>query len=102
MRWSYSETRRSKAASNATWPWVWTIVGVVFFVYFVLSLIFHEPVRACTETLAARPLTAFATGLLVLLLTGPVCLLLAVSVVGLAVVPFVLAALFIGAIAGKI
>jgi uncharacterized RDD family membrane protein YckC len=41
-------------------------------------------------------------GLLVLLLTGPVCLLLAVSVVGLAVVPFVLAALFIGAIVGKI
>ena len=83
-------------------PWVWTIVGLVFFVYFVLGLIFHEPVRACTGTLAERPLTAFATGLLVLLLTGPVCLLLAVSVVGLAVVPFVLAALFIGAIIGKI
>jgi uncharacterized RDD family membrane protein YckC len=83
-------------------PWVWRIVGLVFLVYLVLSLIFHEPVRACTETLAAKPLTAFAVGLLVLLLTGPVCVLLAVSVVGLAVVPFVLAALFIGAIVGKI
>jgi uncharacterized RDD family membrane protein YckC len=83
-------------------PWVWRIVGLVFLVYFVLNLIFHEPVRACTETLAAKPLTAFAVGLLVLLLTGPVCLLLAVSVVGLAVVPFVLAALFVGAIVGKI
>jgi uncharacterized RDD family membrane protein YckC len=83
-------------------PWVWRIVGLVFVVYLVLSLIFHEPVRACTETLAGKPLTTFAVGLLVLLLTGPVCVLLAVSVVGLAVVPFVLAALFIGAIVGKI
>lgn len=83
-------------------PWVWRIVGLVFLVYLVLNLIFHEPVRACTETLAERPLTAFAVGLLVLLLTGPVCVLLAISVVGLAVVPFVLAALFIGAIVGKI
>ena len=83
-------------------PWVWRIVGLFFLVYLVLSLIFHEPVRACTETLAGKPLTAFAVGLLVLLLTGPVCVLLAVSVVGLAVVPFVLAALFIGAIVGKI
>jgi uncharacterized RDD family membrane protein YckC len=83
-------------------PWVWRIVGLFFLVYLVLSLIFHEPVRACTETLAGKPLTTFAVGLLVLLLTGPVCVLLAVSVVGLAVVPFVLAALFIGAIVGKI
>jgi uncharacterized RDD family membrane protein YckC len=83
-------------------PWIWTIVAVVFLVYLALGLIFHEPVRACTETLAAKPLTTFAVGLLVLLLTGPVCLLLAVSVVGLAVVPFVLAALFIGGIMGKI
>ena len=83
-------------------PWIWRIVGLFFLVYLVLNLIFHEPVRACTQTLAGKPLTAFAVGLLVLLLVGPVCVLLAVSVVGLAVVPFVLAALFIGAIVGKI
>jgi uncharacterized RDD family membrane protein YckC len=83
-------------------PWVWRIVGLVLLVYFVLNLIFHEPIRACAATLGEKPLTAFAVGLLVLLLTGPVCLLLAVSVVGLAVVPFVLAALFIGGIVGKI
>ena len=83
-------------------PWVWRFVGVVFFVYLILSLIFHEPVRGCVHTLGEKPLTAFAVGLLVLLLTGPVCLLLAVSVVGLAVVPFVIAALFIGGIIGKI
>jgi len=83
-------------------PWVWRIVAFVFVVYLVLNLIFHEPIRACVYTFDDRPLTAFAVGLLVLLLMGPVCLLLAVSVVGLAVVPFVIAAFFIGGIIGKI
>ncbi len=59
-------------------PWVWGIVGIFFIVYLVVSLVFHHPVRASAETLAGRPLTAFVVGLLVLLLTGPVCLLLAV------------------------
>src|SRR5262249_13526111 len=49
-------------------PWVWGIVGAFFVVYLMLSVLFHKPVRASAETLAARPLTAFATGLLVLLL----------------------------------
>ena len=83
-------------------PWVWRIVGLVFLIYLILNLIFHEPIRACVRIFDDRPLTAFAVGLLVLLLTGPVCVLLAVSVVGLAVVPFVVAALFIGGIIGKI
>ena len=42
------------------------------------------------------------SGLLVMLLAGPICLLLAVSVVGIAVVPFVMCALLIAAIFGKI
>src|SRR5262249_28040764 len=44
----------------------------------------------------------FVVGLLVLLLAGPVCLLLTVSVIGIAVVPFVLCALFLGWIVGKV
>ena len=83
-------------------PWVWRIVALAFLVYLILNLIFPEPIRACVRTFDDRPLTAFAVGLLVMLLTGPVCVLLAVSVVGLAVVPFVVAALFIGGILGKI
>jgi uncharacterized RDD family membrane protein YckC len=83
-------------------PWVWRIVGVFFLVYLILSLFLHEPVRVCADTLAGRPLTVFVVGLLVLLLTGPVCLLLAVSMIGLAVVPIVLSALFVGAIIGKV
>jgi uncharacterized RDD family membrane protein YckC len=82
--------------------WVWGIVGIFFLVYIVLSLLFHLPVRGCAETLAEKPLTTLAVGLLVLLLTGPVCLLLAVSVIGIAVVPFVLCSLFVAWIVGRV
>src|SRR5258708_11596996 len=68
-------------------PWVWAVVGLFFLVYLALNIVFDRPIRACATTLAERPLTAFLAGLLVLLLAGPVCLLLAVSVIGIAVVP---------------
>lgn len=83
-------------------PWVWRVAGTIFLVYLMLSLVFHRPVAASAETLAAKPMTAFVVGLLVLLLMGPVCLLLAVSVVGLAVVPFVICAIFVAALIGRI
>jgi uncharacterized RDD family membrane protein YckC len=82
-------------------PWVWIVVVVFFLVYLGLSLVFEQPVRACASTLATKPLTAFAVGLLVLLLLGPICLLLAVSVVGVAVVPLVICAVFAAGLIGK-
>ena len=83
-------------------PWVWGIVGVFFLVYLVLNLLFNRSVGAVVRRMAARPLTAFAAGLLVLLLTGPVCLLLVVSMIGVAVVPFVICALIAAWIIGKV
>jgi len=83
-------------------PWVWTIVAIFFFVYLTLNLVFDRPVRASAVVLADKPLTAFLVGLLVLLLAGPVCLLLAVSVIGTAVVPFVIGSMFVAAVVGKI
>lgn len=83
-------------------PWVWSVVGIFFLVYLALGLVFDHAVRACAVTLAERPLTAFVVGLLVLLLTGPVCLLLAVSVIGIAVVPVVIGALLVAGILGRV
>ena len=83
-------------------PWVWGVVGVFFLVYLAINTVFDRSVRVCAEALGDRPLTAFAIGLLVLLLAGPVCALLAVSVVGLVVVPFVLCALVVAALVGKV
>lgn len=82
--------------------WVWGVVGVFFLVYLVINTVFDRSVLVCAEALAHRPLTAFAVGLLVLLLMGPVCGVLAVSIVGLVVVPFVLCALVVAALVGKV
>jgi RDD family len=82
--------------------WVWAAVGVFFLVYFLLNLVFDEPVRITAGVLAERPLSAFVVGLLVLLLMGPVSVLLAVSIIGLAVVPLVLCAILVAWIVGKV
>ena len=82
--------------------WVWVIVGIVFIVYLAVGLLLSGPVRDSAEKVADKPMTTFVVGLMVLLLAGPVCLLLIVSVIGIAVVPFVICALFVGWIVGKV
>jgi uncharacterized RDD family membrane protein YckC len=82
--------------------WMWVVVALFFLVYFAINLMLDGPVRACASTLEIKPLTAFGVGLLVLLLFGPVSLLLAVSVIGLAVVPFLVCALLAGWLVGKV
>jgi uncharacterized RDD family membrane protein YckC len=82
-------------------PWVWALVGISFLFYLALNVVFRQPVRACADTLAAKPLTTFLTGLLVPLLVGPVTLLLVVSVIGIVVVPFLHCAIFLAWIIGK-
>jgi uncharacterized RDD family membrane protein YckC len=83
-------------------PWVWGVAATFFLAYLALNLVFHKAIRTCAETLAQRPLTAFLVGLLVLLLTGPVSALLAVSVIGIPVVPVVLCAVFVAGLLGRV
>ena len=83
-------------------PWVWVFLAAAFFITLVLGIVFEAPVRACAEAIDAKPLTTFLTGLLVLLLVGPASFLLAVSVVGIAVLPFMFCALLIAVVIGKV
>ncbi len=73
-----------------------------FFVYLLLNLVFEKPVGEVADVLVNRPLSAFGVGLLVLLLIGPISVLLAVSVIGIAVVPLVLCALLVAWVIGKV
>jgi uncharacterized RDD family membrane protein YckC len=82
--------------------WVWMVLAIVFFVSLALTLLFQNAVRQSAAALRARPLSTFLTGLLVLLLTGPLAIVLAASVVGLAVVPFLLCAIAIAWLLGKV
>jgi uncharacterized RDD family membrane protein YckC len=82
--------------------WVWSVVGMFFLVYLLINLVAHEPVTATAGVLRARPFGSFMTGLLVLLLAGPVSALLAVSIIGIAVIPFALAALVVAGFVGRV
>jgi len=82
--------------------WVWSIVGFFFVVYLVVNLLLHEPVRATTAELSRRPFGTFLAGLLMLLLWAPISALLAVTLVGLVVVPFFLCALIVAAMVGRV
>jgi uncharacterized RDD family membrane protein YckC len=83
-------------------PWMWLLVGLSFFCYLVINQLADGSVAGTASMLMEKPLSAFGSGLLVLLLLGPVCLLLAISVVGLAVIPFVFCAVLIAALIGKV
>jgi uncharacterized RDD family membrane protein YckC len=82
--------------------WMWVVTAVFFLAYLVLGLMFEKPVREVAETLEARPFTTLVVGFLLTLITGPICVLLAVSVVGIAVVPLVIAGVFAAVVLGKI
>src|SRR5262245_60377056 len=51
--------------------WVWAVVGILFFVYLLVGVLFDRSVGASAATLRQKPLTTLGAGLLVLLLLGP-------------------------------
>jgi uncharacterized RDD family membrane protein YckC len=82
--------------------WVWVGVAVIFLLSLLMCLLFKDSVRTCADVIAARPLGTFLMGLLVMLLVGPVSIILAASVIGIAVLPFLFCGFVIAWIIGKI
>jgi uncharacterized RDD family membrane protein YckC len=82
--------------------WVWIVAGVFFLMYLMVGAIFRRPVQACVDELTRRPATTFVFGLLTKLLVPVVTLILIATGIGLVVVPFIIATLFLGAIVGKV
>lgn len=82
--------------------WMWVVVAVVVAVYLVLNLLFARPVARCRDVIVQRPFSAFLAGLLVLVLVGPAFGILAVSIVGIPVIPFIACGLFVALLIGKI
>jgi uncharacterized RDD family membrane protein YckC len=82
--------------------WVWGVVAMVLIVTLAINLLLHNAVGQCADTLSEKPASTFLTGLLVLLLTGPISLILAATLIGLAIVPFLLCAVIVAWIVGKV
>ena len=81
---------------------VWLIAGAFFLLYLLVAAVFPRPVEVCANELFRRPATSFLVGLLTILLIPFLVLLLAVTGVGVIVLPFVFAAVFIATIVGKV
>ena len=82
-------------------PWVWVVLSIFFFVYLALNTAFTDAVTATADVVTGRPLSAFVGGLLVLVLAVPVLAIVAASVIGLVIVPFLLCGLVAAALVGK-
>ena len=82
--------------------WVWLFAGVFLLFYILLAALFPRPVRACVSELTERPATTFCMGLLTILLLPLALAILGITGIGLLVIPFVLAAIFFGALIGRV
>jgi len=83
-------------------PWIWTIVGIVLLLNVIIAVAFPSAVTAAASTLSSRPLATAVVGMLSLLLFAPIVTILAISVVGIVVIPFLSCALVIAWMLGKV
>ncbi len=82
--------------------WVWIVAGAFFLFYLLLAVAFPRPVEICLAEITRRPATTFLIGLLTKILLPLIFLILAATGVGVVVIPFLVAALFFGALVGKV
>lgn len=83
-----------------TWPWI--VAGMFAFVYLTLLLIFPGAARGTVQALEERPVTSIAVGMLTLVLFAPLVFLLAISLVGIVVIPFLQIAFVLLVLFGKV
>src|SRR5690606_472644 len=86
-------------ARGLGWAWAIAIGSLIFYV--LLAAIFRDGVRRCVETLERDPGRSTIAALLVLLLTPLMFLLMALSTVGITLLPFLAVVLFCVALLGK-
>ncbi|HEY5809959.1 MAG TPA: RDD family protein [Povalibacter sp.] len=81
--------------------WAWTLALGFLALYIVLALMFSDSVTRCVQTLETQPGRTLVTSLLTVVLTPVLTILLAVTVVGAVLVPFVWMGLLLAGLFGK-
>jgi uncharacterized RDD family membrane protein YckC len=81
--------------------WAWTLALGFLAFYACLALMFRSSVDQCVHTLDTQPGHTALASLLATLLTPVLIVLLCITVIGIAAVPFVVAALFCAGLFGK-
>jgi uncharacterized RDD family membrane protein YckC len=81
--------------------WAWLVAAGFLVFYLFLTLLFPRGVARCAETLEQKPGYTILATVLTMMLTPLAIILLAITGVGLAIVPFILAGLFCAGLFGK-
>ncbi|HWQ91769.1 MAG TPA: RDD family protein [Clostridia bacterium] len=82
--------------------WVWAVAGGFLLFYLLIALVFPRPVQACSEEFINRPATTLLMGILTLILLPIICFILVLTAIGAFFVPFILAAVVVAGILGKV
>src|SRR5581483_3699686 len=88
-------------ALDAGLGWAWAIAGGLLVFYVFLALLFGGGVNRCVATVQEHPGYSVLATFLTVLAVPIVTILLCVSIIGVAVVPFLFAALFAAMLFGK-
>jgi uncharacterized RDD family membrane protein YckC len=81
--------------------WAWTLALGLLAFYACLALLFRNGIDACVRTLESQPGHTALASLLGILLTPVLLVLLCITVIGIAAVPFAVGALFCMSLFGK-
>jgi hypothetical protein len=84
---------------GVTWPWV--VSGFALLFYLLVLVVFPGSVKSTYSALEQRPIASLIAGLLTLILLAPLVVVLAITVVGIAAIPFVKIAFLLALIVGK-
>jgi uncharacterized RDD family membrane protein YckC len=100
-QWLSSALMHGRMLPHQYW-WSWAMAGLAFVFYVILAVLFPRQVQVVVHTLEERPGNAWLTGLLAAMLLGPLLMLLAISVIGLVVIPVAVAGFILAFVFGKV
>lgn len=89
---------RSCYSLRSARTWMLAAGGFLFMV--LLGVLFPRAVQGCTDTACGRPWVSLFVGFISLLMVGPVCLLLVISLIGILLLPIFLMSLAVAMILG--
>jgi uncharacterized RDD family membrane protein YckC len=81
--------------------WAWMVAGAALGLYLLIALIFPRGIVKCAETLEQRPGFTILTALLTMLAMPLVFVLLAITGIGILVIPFLATGLFAAKLFGR-
>jgi uncharacterized RDD family membrane protein YckC len=81
--------------------WAWTLALGFLVLYLLLALLFRDGVSQCVQTFESKPGQSVVAALLTILLAPIVLMLLCITVIGIAAVPFIVVGLFCAGLFGK-